>query len=416
MTTKTTGLKAATGAGYMLKWTIPAKIKVTTSFTRNGSPQTVGGQTPSGTIPGTVKITVTRDGTEVDFDGEDPAATLQGANWAFTCKIRKATAGKNVYTLQSDAPGADSFVETVDVQGSALETYPDYMALPDDQKKPLSAYVQNGVTGSSDPRVKSDANRLSDAKDVATLMKTGGTDVGATFADEIGKSPGIIPQLSRLGGLDWYNSPTFDGAAASGGSKTTTQQRLVRVIALLVSRAIGAGPTGKKILTNTVEHFMAGLPLKLGSKTGGAEALAQYTDSSHDITVNCSSQLGITPAGIQDASETVKKLAHEVNHACRHGYGQNTAEQDGTFCDEFYAYMTELLASGQTITEAQVDQTYTILRKAPYSLGKFMDGDVGKAWIAKLTYVDGGTYKTLNVDSIPKPTGGDGWSLDNHLA
>jgi hypothetical protein len=178
---------------------------------------------------------------------------------------------------------------------------------------------------------------------------------------------------------------------------------------------LGAGPTGKKILTNTVEHFMQGLPLKLGSKTGGAEALAQYTDASHDITVNCSSQLGITPAGIQDPSETVKKLAHEVNHACRHGYGQNTQEQDGTFCDEFYAYMTELLATGQTITEKQVDQTYDILRKPPYSLGKFMDGDVGTAWIAKLTYVDGGTYKTLNVSSIPKPTGGDGWNLDNHL-
>jgi hypothetical protein len=413
MTTKTTSLKAATGAGYMLKWTVPGNIKVTCSFKRNGSQQSVGGQTPSGTVPGTVNITLKRDDADADFDGEDPTATLQGANWVFSCKVLKASAGKNVYTLQSDAPGADTFVETVDVQGSALETYPDYMALPDDQKKSLSDYVQNGVTGSSDPRVKSDANRLSDAKDVATLMKDGGTDVGAAFADEVGKSPGIIPQLSRMGPLDWWKSPTWDGAAASGGDKTTTQQRLVRVISLLISRANGAGPTGKKILTNTIEHFMQGLPLKLGSKTGGAEALAQYSDITHDITVNCSSQLGITPASIQDPGETVKKLAHEVNHACRHGYG-DTKGDDGTFCDEFYAYMTELLATGQTITEAQVDQTYTILRKAPYSLGKFMDGDVGKAWIAKLTYVDGGTYKTLNVGSIPKPTGGDGWSLDNH--
>jgi hypothetical protein len=413
MTTKTTSLKAATGAGYMLKWTIPAKIKVTTSFTRNGAQQSAGGQTPSGTVAGTVTITLKRDDQDADFDGEDPTATLQGANWVFSCKVKKASAGKNVYTLQSDSPGADTFVETVDVQGSALETYPDYMALPADQKKPLADYVQNGVTGSSDPRVKSDANRLSDAKDVASLMKSGGTDVGATFADEIGKSPGIIPQLSRLGGVDWYTAPTFDGSAASGGTKTTTQQRLVRVIALLVSRGLGAGPTGKKILMNTVEHFMAGLPLKLGSKTGGAEALAQYTGSSHDITVNIAQPLGIEPSGIHDQDETIRKLAHEVNHSCRHGY--DTSGDDGTFVDEFYAYMTELLAGGQTISDKQVNQTLDILRKPPYSKGAFIDGSTGKAWVARLKYTTSGNWELLDVSSIPNPGGGGGWNLDNHL-
>jgi hypothetical protein len=414
MTTKKTSLSATVGASYLLKWTIPSKIKVATSFKRGGATQTVYGATPSGTIPGTVNITLLRDDTEVDFDGEDPTATLQGANWAFTCKVKNASAGKNVYTLQSDAPGADTFEETVSVLGSSLETYPDYMALPDDQKRPLSDYAKNGIPGSGDPRVKSDANRLLDSKDVATLMKKCGTEVGATFADEIGKAPGIIPRWSQIPDqYDWFFSPTFDGAATSGSTMTTTQQRLVRLLSLLFSRAIGAG-SAAKILANTADHFLQGLTLKLGSKTGGAEALAQYTGSSNEITVNCSSQLGITPSGIQDQNETVRKLAHEVNHACRHG--EDTNGSAGTFFDEFYAYMTELLAGGQTITESQVDQTYDILRKPPYSLGGFIDSDAGIAWIKKMTFTDGGTYKTLDMGTIPKPTGGDGWNLDNHLA
>jgi hypothetical protein len=151
MTTKKTSLMAAAGQPYLLRWTVPASIDVTTTLKRNGSPVSVhGAAAAKKSTPGTVTIEVTRDGKAVDFDGQDPVATKEGANWVFTAKVVSGIAGTNVYQL--NAPGNDAWEETVVVVALTPFAAAKYPALETDAKDgPLQAALQKAVDDVAKP-------------------------------------------------------------------------------------------------------------------------------------------------------------------------------------------------------------------------------------------------------------------------
>jgi hypothetical protein len=313
--------------------------------------------------------------------------------------------------LNPDAPHAVQLAgKPADDPVSKLEANDKFKGLPDNQKEVLRSWVKDGANGqwSDNPRVADQGKRLIDAIDVAETMRDGGKAVGDTLAAVISDEPRTLPALSRLA-LDWYRSPTFDGQATSGEAKATAQQRLVRLIGMLAKRACTTGKS-RTVRENTLERFLVGMPLVLVTKIPEG-ALAQFSASARNITVAVGSPLSVEPSGIGDAETALRLIAHEVNHSVRAG---ETGQEPGEiFVDEFYAYLTGLLAGGQTISLAQVNETYEILSKPPYNLRSFINSQTCKDWKAGLRFTDDGQTQWLDLGSVPKPSAHVGWNFDN---
>jgi hypothetical protein len=222
--------------------------------------------------------------------------------------------------------------------------------------------------------------------------------------------PQIIPQLSRLD--RWFTECTFDGAPASGDTKSTTQQMLVRVSALMISRALSIGGAPGVVRQNTVEWIMgASAPLSLQSMGSAGGALGAFDGKVVTLTVG-DPIMNISTSGVGGGEECMRKLCHEYNHACRRNISVDQPKSQW-MADEFWAYMTELIAGNQTITRPQVTETFNIISRAPYNLRDIVEGDAGKSFKEALKYEDHGTWEGLDLTSIPKPTMNPSWQMTN---
>ncbi|MBX3465906.1 MAG: hypothetical protein KF878_03280 [Planctomycetes bacterium] len=227
-------------------------------------------------------------------------------------------------------------------------------------------------------------------------------------------------RLLGLTGTSSFGAPRLNGAPATGDEVARCQRRLVHVFALLSDAETraqsGANHRRKEVITNTIEWFIfAGLPIEFATSSDSS-LMGEYDGVKHRMILYHESALKLRPEGVGDAKETLRKLAHEVNHACR----RKVEDQDSPgvrLVDEFHAYLTELIAGGQVVTEQQVSETFGILAAAPYRLKKVIDSDVGVSYRKALKYdVHGVDLPSSNTLRFPVPSPGtanQGWHHTN---
>ena len=222
------------------------------------------------------------------------------------------------------------------------------------------------------------------------------------------------PRLLGMTATATWEKPILNGKPATGADASSCRRRLVQVFALLAAAELRAkGAQLKTLLTNTVEWFIfANLPIEFATTSDGA-LMGEYVKERHAMVLYHDSMLKIGPDGIGDPRETLRKLAHEVNHACRRGIED---EGDGTrLVDEVFAYVTELLAVGNVVTEGQIASTFKALADPPYNLSKVIESPAGKAYRAQIRY-QGQPWPDSNPVVYPLPSPGTatvGWHHTN---
>jgi hypothetical protein len=223
-----------------------------------------------------------------------------------------------------------------------------------------------------------------------------------------------MPRLIGMTGTASWERPVVNGAPAAGAAVAEFQRRLTQVFILLADFERQArGSEVKALRTNTVEWFIfAGLPIEW--ETGGGGVLGVYDRTKHRMVLHHESLLKIRPDGIGDRRETLRKLAHEVNHACRRAWPE---EGDATtLVDELYAYVTELIVVGNVVTEAQIAETFETLSGPPYNLKKVINSEVGKSYRAAIKYQRPDLPSQSNPVAFPLPSPGApsaGWQHTN---
>lgn len=224
----------------------------------------------------------------------------------------------------------------------------------------------------------------------------------------------LAPRLVGMTGTTTWAKPVLNKAPAGGADVSACRRRLVQVFALLARReATARGSQVKALLTNTIEWFIfANLPIEFATSSDGA-LMGEYVKERHAMVLYHESMLKIRPDGIGDERETVRKLAHEVNHACRRKVED---EGDGTrLVDELFAYVTELIAVGNVVTEAQIAETFRTLADPPYNLKKVIESRTGQDYRASIRY-QGSPLPQSNPVIFPLPSPGTattGWQHTN---
>jgi hypothetical protein len=227
-----------------------------------------------------------------------------------------------------------------------------------------------------------------------------------------------LPTMVGMCDLPSFKEPRHNGAPAGGGDKLACQGRLVQIFSFLREQelSLGRSRAAKVILGNTIDwFFFMRVPIDFDGKAG--KALAVYAPDTNRVTVFHESQLKLTADGIGDKKELLRKMTHEVNHACRRAAAQANLGPQANLADEVYAYVTELIADNNTVTEDQIDDMFVKLANPPYDLKAFIESDAGKKYKDSIQFQVPRKESTPSANPvvfpIPPGSGHAGWSHTN---
>lgn len=240
--------------------------------------------------------------------------------------------------------------------------------------------------------------------------------VRETLLQKVKEESRRFPRLLGLSGTPGWERPRFSGGQAAGAEVALCQRRMIQVMSLLVDRRLAARTTERQtLLDNTIEWFIfMGLPIEFAT-TSDSSLMGEFVKGPPQrLVLYHQSLLKIGPDSVGDKKETLRKCAHEVNHACR----RNVAEtDDGThMVDELFAYVTELIADGNVVTESQISETFRTLSAPPYNLRKIIEGSVGQSYKKGIKYQGNSELPSANMLAYPLPSPGTanaGWHHTN---
>ncbi|MGE0707011.1 MAG: hypothetical protein AB7N76_02530 [Planctomycetota bacterium] len=298
----------------------------------------------------------------------------------------------------------------------ADKDFPRLRADPDWKK--LSAAHQTALIDyCRDAKLDTDKVREADAVLMASSLAAVSEPVRETFLKKLKEDYRRSPRLIGMTGTTTWEHPRLNGKPAAGAELDACRRRLIQVFSLLRDRELFAhdhGASRAGLLTNTIEWFIfANLPLEFGTSSDSA-LMGEYVRERHAMILYHQSLLQIGTDKIGDPSETVRKLAHEVNHACRR---HEDTSGDAVVADELFAYVTELIAAGNTVTEGQIASTFKTLAGPPYNLKKVIDSPSGQAYRQAIRYQDI-PIPDSNPVIFPLPSPGtpnSGWHHDNRV-
>lgn len=269
----------------------------------------------------------------------------------------------------------------------------------------LVDYCRNGKPDKAETRERDSAMWCADLLALDEAVRQ-------TLLGKIKEDSRRFVRLYSLTGTASWEKPRLDGKEATGADVSLCRRRMVQVISLLVDRQLTASSGRATLLENTIEWFIfGGLRLEFG-KSPAEGVLGQYITEGHRLLLCHDSLLKIGPDSIGDPRETLRKIAHEVNHACRR---KEAIDSDGAhMVDELFAYVTELLAAGQTVTRKQMAETFQTLSGPPYNLRKVINSQAGKDYQERIQYKEYDANNTLLVYPLPSPgTESQGWNHTN---
>lgn len=243
--------------------------------------------------------------------------------------------------------------------------------------------------------------------------------VRETLLQKVKEDSRRFRRMIGMSGTASFERPKMNNAPAAGAEVATCQRRLIQVFAMLSDTETrletSSNHDRKKLVTNTIEWFIfSGLPLEFATTTDGS-LMGEYVPTTHRMILYHESLLKIGPDKLGDPRETLRKLAHEVNHACRRDV-EDADTPEVRLIDEFHAYLTELIAHGETVTESQVNQTFQTLSDPPYNLKKVVNSPAGVGYRQSIKYQGGTNFSSNNVLIFPVPAPGTatvGWHHTN---
>lgn len=276
-----------------------------------------------------------------------------------------------------------------------------FKTLDPQQQASLRAYV--ATKGYDNP-----LDRARNVLDLIALRANGTIDSAAlnavinVFTNEATAANDCIALLHTKS----FRSPRVDGASVTGADKVDAQCRLLQLVTLYASTAHKASSPRSDLLRNTLDAVLRNGKVTVEFRTTGPAGKLSTTSSPPVVSLNYK-ELKIEPNGIGERAESLAKLAHEVNHACR-AHDPDANKLPGIVGNELYAYMTEVIAAGQTPSWSHINTLKGMLRSPPYSLGAWLDSPAAAEYFSKLQF-RGGILTGMPNSGIP------GWNLSNEF-